>query len=180
MGGQIGVLEQQVLCIPDEPSMIRLGGYLARSAKSKAIIGLSGDLGSGKTTLCRGVLRALGYRGAVKSPTYTLVEPYALKAQRVYHFDFYRLSDPEELEFLGVRDYFESDAMCLLEWPECGEGFLPTCDLELKLETMPVAQGEAGRRIVIFAHTIRGAKILQRLQDVMAADSSYDATVWKA
>lgn len=121
------------LTLADEASTVALGECLGRAAHRGAVIYLEGQLGAGKTTLCRGVLRALGHRGAVKSPTYTLVEPYEFDGRSVYHFDLYRLGDPEELEYVGVRDYFSPGNLCLIEWPSRGEGFLPPPDLTVKV-----------------------------------------------
>lgn len=106
---------------------------------------LLGDLGVGKTTLSRGVLRAAGHKDAVKSPTYTLVEPYVLPRGLIYHFDLYRLSDPYELEFLGVEQYFDEGLLCLIEWPSKGGDFIPAADLTITLSE--VAQSECPQNI---------------------------------
>jgi tRNA threonylcarbamoyladenosine biosynthesis protein TsaE len=112
----------------------RLGARLAERLKPGAVIYLRGELGAGKTTLARGLLRALGHRGTVKSPTYTLVEPYRLDRWRLFHWDLYRLTDPGELEFLGLRDQLDGEAVLLIEWPERGQGELPAADLEVALD----------------------------------------------
>lgn len=109
------------------------GAQLWRQLPARCLVFLHGPLGVGKTTLVRGFLRAAGYTGAVKSPTYTLVEEYIIGDRKIYHFDLYRLSDPEELEWIGIRDYLEQDCLCLIEWPEMGAGFLPAPDLKLFL-----------------------------------------------
>ncbi|MDD5463266.1 MAG: tRNA (adenosine(37)-N6)-threonylcarbamoyltransferase complex ATPase subunit type 1 TsaE [Methylococcales bacterium] len=101
------------------------GAELWKTVPSKYLVFLNGDLGAGKTTLVRGFLRAAGFTGAVKSPTYMLVEEYMLGARKVFHFDLYRVVDPEELEWIGIRDYFAQDCICFIEWPDKGKGFLP-------------------------------------------------------
>tara|TARA_B100000767_G_scaffold273225_1_gene302792 strand:+ start:1848 stop:2426 length:579 start_codon:yes stop_codon:yes gene_type:complete len=124
----------------DEAATVALGHSFAKAAASYGLcVYFVGDLGAGKTTLCRGIIHAYGHRGAVKSPTYTLVEPYDVTdtpsplTRQVYHFDLYRLSDPEELEFLGLDDYFSGEALCLIEWPNRGNGFIPDADIEFSL-----------------------------------------------
>lgn len=122
------------------------------------VIYLQGDLGAGKTTLTRGLMRGYGYEGAVKSPTYTLVEPYEFASCNIYHFDLYRLADAEELAYLGTEDYFESTNLCLVEWAERGEKLLPAADLLIELS------GEgAGRRLSCQSLSAKGALIIKRL-----------------
>lgn len=137
-----------------------LGAALAECAAGGGLLlFLHGEPGAGKTTLVRGYLHRLGHRGAVKSPTYTLVEPYELSARAVYHFDLYRLGDPEELEFLGIRDYLGAEAQCLVEWPERGSGILPPPDIDLTLDYQA-----AGRRVRLAGATARGQSVLECLR----------------
>lgn len=146
------------LVLPDEADTVAFGAALGRACAEGGVIYLEGELGAGKTTLCRGVLRALGHTGAVKSPTYTLVEPYELGEATVYHFDLYRVADPEELEFMGIRDYFGPGNLCLIEWPGRGAGLLPQPDIVVEIQAV-----KDGRRVHCSAHSARGDLLLKSL-----------------
>ena len=144
-------MSEVILFLADEEAMVALGQRLAQVTAGSGLIFLEGDLGAGKTTLSRGIIRGLGHVGAVKSPTFTLVEPYEIGDIRAFHFDLYRLVDPEELEYLGIRDYFEDDALCLIEWPRKGAGFLPKPDL-----TITISPQDSGRSLQIVSQSSRG------------------------
>ncbi len=143
--------------LSDESATRTLAKTLALSCRQGAVIYLHGDLGAGKTTFSRYLLQALGHQGNVKSPTYTLVESYQLAELAVFHFDLYRLHDPEELEFMGIRDYFAPEHLCLVEWPERGQPLLPVPDLDLQLK---ITSAEA-RQLQITAMTPRGVAMLE-------------------
>ena len=154
-------MTEQQIWLADETATLALGERLGglMSALPGGTIFLEGDLGAGKTTFTRGVLQSFGHTGAVKSPTYTLVEGYEFAQRTVYHFDLYRLGDPEELEYMGIRDYFGETRWCLLEWPGRGAGFLPVPDLVLALVVH-----EGGRLVKLEAHTPGGEVLLAALE----------------
>ncbi len=159
----------------DADAQEALGREIAQALKGRGVVYLQGDLGAGKTTLTRGILRGYGHAGAVKSPTYTLVEPYEMERASVYHFDLYRLTDPEELELLGIRDYCRPDALALVEWPDRGQPFLPPADIIITIRpcdsdaTRSSIAGngysnESGRDLEFTAHSEFGQSVLAALR----------------
>lgn len=156
------IVGEKVVFLADEAATEAFGRLLAtavRKSRQGVTIFLRGNLGMGKTTLSRGVMRGLGHEGAVKSPTYTIVEPYEHLEPMVYHFDLYRLGDPEELEYLGIRDYFGQSNVCLIEWPERGESLLPPPDLQVELRP-----DEDGRVAILHSRTPVGKKLVDSLR----------------
>lgn len=146
--------------LEDETAMEAFGATLADFMQSGGLVTLSGNLGVGKTTLTRGFMHAIGHEGAVKSPTYTLVEPYDINGRSIMHFDLYRLSDPEELEYLGFRDYLDGSTLCLIEWPEKAKDFLPEPDLAIKIDV-----AKDGRQISWQSFSEKGAIVDQHLSE---------------
>ena len=147
-----------ILELPDAEATEALGARLAESLVP-GIVYLQGDLGAGKTTLTRGLLRRLGHQGRVRSPTYTLVEPYRFAGSVIYHLDLYRLADPEELEWLGLRDMLAEHALLLVEWPERGAGVLPAADLVIRLE-----YSGGGRRAMLEPASATGEQLLDKVR----------------
>ena len=142
--------------VPDAATMEEIGMRLGRVCPEGMLIFLQGDLGAGKTTVVRGFLHGRGYTGRVKSPTYTLLEPYRTGRSSVYHLDLYRIHDPEELEAIGIRDYFDGEGICLIEWPEKGATLLPVPDLHIR-----ITFGNCGRVLSMQPRTPRGRELLK-------------------
>jgi tRNA threonylcarbamoyladenosine biosynthesis protein TsaE len=145
--------------IADETAMQDFGALLAKGLPDRCICYLQGDLGAGKTTLVRAVVREFGYPGLVKSPTYTLVEPYEIGTRTVLHMDLYRLADAEELEFLGVRDYLTGNSIWFVEWPDKGAGFLPQADVVITID-----YADSGRVVEIVSKSPNGDQLMQGIQ----------------
>ena len=149
------------LFLPDEAATLALGGALAAALTQGAadlVVYLEGDLGAGKTTLVRGLLRKLGYAGKVKSPTYTLVELYAISRLNLYHFDFYRFEQPEEYLDAGLDEYFQGAGVCLVEWPDKAGAYLPSPDLRIRLSL-----AQDGRDAELLAQNGKGRLCLTSL-----------------
>lgn len=147
------------LTVPTAVEMEALGARMAPRMPTLRLVYIRGPLGAGKTTWVRGVLRGLDYNESVKSPTFTLVEPYAFAGFTLYHFDLYRVNDSDELEFLGLRDYLQETNLCLIEWPERGGGLLPAPDIDVIIRP-----GNTGRSVQLVAHSERGEALLNGLQ----------------
>jgi tRNA threonylcarbamoyladenosine biosynthesis protein TsaE len=154
------------LFLPDTEQTERLGRLLAQLHPAPAVIYLSGELGAGKTTFSRGFIQACGHRGAVKSPTYTLIEPYELPTGKVFHLDLYRLNDAAELEFLGLEDLLAEGGVCLIEWPERASPHLPPADLTISLH-----HSNGARRASLNAHQPRAEEWLTFLAAHFPAES---------
>jgi len=152
-------MQTRELTVSDEAATEQLGARLAIGLAAPRLLYIRGPLGAGKTTLVRGLLGGLGYNGPVKSPTFTLVEPYGFPAFTLYHFDLYRLKDPQELEFMGWRDYLEGNSVCVVEWPERGGALLPRPDLDVMIRAN---NGE--RSVRLSAHTPEGEAWLRGLK----------------
>lgn len=162
--------------LEDEAATIKFGQDLARATYADeletniqalegigretigAMIHLNGELGEGKTTLTRGIMRGYGYTGAVKSPTYTLVEPYEFEKCHIYHFDLYRLAAPREIEYLGAEDYFESTNICIIEWANRGKSIIPEADILIELKSKGT-----GRHLSCHSYSVKGEIIAKRL-----------------
>ena len=150
------------IVLDDTAATAAAGARLAPALAGGMVVTLSGELGSGKTTLVRGLLRAHGWQGPVKSPTFTVVESYSLSRLYFYHFDFYRFADPEEWETAGLADCFRDDSVCLIEWPERVATHLPLPDLALRFQ-WPAGAEASGRTLSIVAHTAAGERCLKAL-----------------
>ena len=155
-------INQMQILLEDEQKMQVFGKKIAQvigQINAPLLILLNGDLGAGKTTLSRGILNGLGHRGSVKSPTYTLVEPYDLEIGKVFHFDLYRLVDPEELYDIGFNDYLTESPLCMIEWPDKGGNLLPKADISLQINS-----NGTGRQVILTAQTSLGSQCVNELR----------------
>lgn len=143
----------------NEAATIAFGQRLATLCQPPLVMYLQGEIGAGKTTLIRALLRSLGVQDAIKSPTFSLIEPYKIDHWHLYHVDLYRLSAPEELEYVGLTDYMTADSVCCIEWPERAERFLPVPDLTVKLTFLA-----EGRALELISGTTRGKALVAKLQ----------------
>jgi tRNA threonylcarbamoyladenosine biosynthesis protein TsaE len=159
--------DQTSYFLADEAATEVFGRQLAACLSPGMVIYLEGDLGAGKTTLVRALLRAVGHQGPVKSPTYTLVEVYVVSSLYWYHFDFYRFNHPEEFVDAGLGEYFRSDSVCLVEWPDKAAGFVPPPDLVVALDFE-----QDGRRVTLCARSPEGEQCLNIFLTTLAANSS--------
>ncbi|MBE8167263.1 MAG: tRNA (adenosine(37)-N6)-threonylcarbamoyltransferase complex ATPase subunit type 1 TsaE [Shewanella sp.] len=152
-------MEKRTFSLADEAATVELGCKIAQFITPPLTVYLSGELGAGKTTFSRGLIQALGHVGAVKSPTYTIVEPYEFANMQVFHFDLYRLLDPEELEYMGIRDYFSKDSVCIIEWPDRGYGLLAAADINIEINYV-----NHGRELVMQANSCQGKQLIEKLK----------------
>lgn len=157
---------------PTEIALLTFGQHLAKTlepflhalSERALVVYLNGELGAGKTTLTRSIVQSLGYTGNVKSPTYTLVEEYPFHSFAIYHFDLYRLADPEELAFIGIKDYFAAHTLCLVEWASKGEGMLPDADLLIQID-----YAEQGRILHLQPQSPTGEQLVANFKDNLTA-----------
>ncbi|MBL8449496.1 MAG: tRNA (adenosine(37)-N6)-threonylcarbamoyltransferase complex ATPase subunit type 1 TsaE [Dechloromonas sp.] len=159
-----------VFDLPDEAATLAAGAALGAALRPGMVVWLQGDLGAGKTTMVRALLRSLGHQGPVKSPTYSLVEVYVISSLYLYHFDFYRFESPEEFLDAGMDEYFRDDAACLVEWPERAQGCVPPPDLCLVLR-----YAGTGRQLEVTAYCEGGDACVRELASRLCADASFKA-----
>ena len=145
------------LSLPSEPQTQAVGRLLAPQLSAPLLCFFRGELGAGKTSMIRAILQSIGIQGSIKSPSYTLIEPYEIDHTHIYHMDLYRLGSPDELDWLGIRDYLHEKSICLIEWPERGAGSLPNADLEFDLSY----QGD-GRQLILRSQSFRGEQIIKQ------------------
>lgn len=153
-------MKQSRFICRSETHQMAMGAVLAASVELPMLVFLKGDLGTGKTTLARGIIQASGFSGAVRSPTYTIMEPYTLPGKTIYHLDLYRLADGEELEYLGLRDILaQADALILIEWPENAAGWLPKPDLVIDIKHQT-----DGRELILRIESDKGITLIDKVQ----------------